>query len=123
MSIAQLHPWWAVLPGIAGFRQAIAIVEQRVHIGRVELFSVLDIEVGADKRQIVFDAILPSRRIDAVEVADPLRLNERGDRPVDDAEGAALRRGPFGIEPRIADDVGVAPTLDARDARGFADAQ
>ena len=66
-------------------RQAVAIVEQRAHICLLELLLVLDVEVLADEGEVVVDAVFLRDQINAVEVADPLGVDQRGNRAPDDA--------------------------------------
>src|SRR5512145_2069542 len=105
-----------LVPRIPGPRQLKTIVEQRTHICRVELFLVFDVEIRPDEGKVVLDPVLLRHQIDAVEVADPLRVDQRGDRPPDDAERVAFHAGPVGIEPRVAYDVGMSLALNARRA-------
>src|SRR3546814_12323095 len=67
----------------------------------VELVEVFGVEVGADKGEVVIDAVAPGREIDPIEVADTLRVNQRRDRPPGYAEGPPLDIRPVRVQARV----------------------
>src|SRR5258706_1004197 len=83
-------------------------LEQRSHISRFERLLERRREGLWNVGQIEIDAVALGGEIDPVEVAHPLRLDERRHRALEDAERGALDRRPIRVETRVADDVDAA---------------
>src|SRR5215475_10215313 len=63
-------------PGIAATAHRIAALEQRRHVFLVERLIRVLVEIGGDAGKVELDAALPRHRIDPVEVADALVLDQ-----------------------------------------------
>jgi hypothetical protein len=105
-----------LLPGIALHGHVVADLEQLLHIGRVERLRELRGEGRRNVSEVEVDSVARGGEVDPIEIADALRLDQRGDGAADDAEGVPLDLGPVRVEPRVAEDVEVPLALDA----GFA---
>lgn len=98
-----------LLPRIALVAQAIAVVEEGLHIDGVELLLLsLELEVALDLRQVEIEPIVLGRHVDAVEIAEPLRVDERRDGAAGDADRPSLDARPRGAEGGVPDDVDAA---------------
>src|SRR5579871_2447975 len=86
------------VPKLALHRQPVAVVEQLVHVSRVEHRMLAGGKVVADIGQVEVDVVLMSGAVDAVDVADALGLDERSDGAAADAERPPWRFGPLRLE-------------------------
>src|SRR5216683_7712414 len=93
-------------PIVAAPRPLVAVVVERAHVGGIEWRRQDLVEVAADEGKVVVDAVALRDVVDPDHIVVAGRGDHGGDRAAGDAERAALDRGPFGIEPSIADDEG-----------------
>jgi hypothetical protein len=59
--------------------EIIAAVKQRDHISLVKRLVAGIAKVGWNAREVKVNSVAPGDRINAVEISDPLILDERGD--------------------------------------------
>ena len=67
-----------LVPGIALPPHLVAVVEQGVHTGGIEILLVFDVKVGADVPQMVVQTILLRGQVKPVQIAQSLGLDQRG---------------------------------------------
>jgi len=92
---------WPFHPGIALDRPPIALVIKGAHESGIEFFGVRRVELGRDVGEIEIDPVALGSEVDAVEVANALGMNHRGDGATGDAENLAFGFGPLRVEARI----------------------
>src|SRR5258708_31414829 len=74
----QFHSWRSFHPGVAMACQIIAAIKQCDHILLVERLATVVAEVGRNARKVEGNSVTPGDRIDSIEIADPLVLDQRG---------------------------------------------
>jgi hypothetical protein len=60
-------------------RKIVTAIEQRNHVFLVKRLVAGVAEVGRNARQVEVNSVTPGHGIDAIEISDPLVLDERGD--------------------------------------------
>src|SRR5215469_11879810 len=100
--------WGRLSPRIAADRLLISVVEQRLHIDRIEVFLVLDCKIPPDIRKVVVYAVALCRRVDAQNVIVAAVMNHCRDRPARYRHQPPVHGSPLGVQPAAADDVSVA---------------
>src|SRR5262249_32308375 len=73
----RLQPGRGLLPRVALAAEVVAVVEEGSHEAGVEiLLLVLEPEVGTDVGEVEVEPVALRRRVDPVEIADALRVEE-----------------------------------------------
>src|SRR5262249_54963248 len=101
-------------PFVALGGEIIAEVEQLLHIRALEWLLECPGEGSGDVCEVEIHAVAPCGEIDPIEVADALRLNQRGNGPPGNAQCPPLDLRPIRVKARVADDVEVPIAFDSR---------
>jgi hypothetical protein len=94
-----------VRPGIAAACKIVAAIEQRDHVFLLERFIAHVVKVRWNARQTEIESVAPGDGIDAVEISDPLILDQRGDRTLGNRQHILPDRVPFRIDLSVSDNV------------------
>ena len=90
------------MPGVSLHARLIRIVEQTLHIGGIEWLGMGVRELRSDVGQVEIDSIALRRLIDPMQIADPLRLDQRTNGAPADLQSSTCRVGP-GVDPAASD--------------------
>src|SRR5580704_18276472 len=101
------------MPGATVPDLAITVVEQRLHVDRVELARTVGGEIGAYVGQIVVDAVAARDEVSTHHVVLAAGRQHGGDGAAGDVDRPPLGLRVIRVKPAVADDIGNAPPLDA----------
>src|SRR6185295_3079649 len=94
-------PWVAVPCLLKG------VVEQRSHVGLVELLVRPELKIGTNAGEMKLHAVSFRRRTDPYRIVDAAVVYHRLDGALRDAEEGALGRRPIRVEAAVANNVGI----------------
>src|SRR5215813_2712391 len=92
---SRLQPWRDLRPRSLLTDEVVSVVEEGPHVGGIELFLVLELEVATDVGQVEIEAVALRGQVDPVEITEALRVDERLDGASRNADSLPLdyRRG------------------------------